>query len=111
LEALFPRLVPLKSSVIHNTKKDKKDVKDDAPPVASSYAFVKYTDEADAVASKKLNHAMLQVSPTEKVQVELASAAAQKSTQQGVSRPESSCCECGETALTTAAAAASSKEG
>jgi nucleolar protein 4 len=102
LEALFSEIGPIKkSSVIHNSKKDSKSKEDAAaPPVASSYAFVKYTDEADAVtASKKLNHAMLQVSPTEKVQVkvELASAAAQQKAQKGSAKP-----------ATTAAAAAAS---
>lgn len=116
LEALFSEIGPIKkSSVIHNTKKDKKDVKDDAPPIASSYAFVKYTDEADAVeASKKLNHAMLQVSPTEKVQVkvELASAAAQQKAQQkGKPVPKAAASAEKPSATTTTAAAASSKEG
>jgi hypothetical protein len=76
-------LVPLKVIRHSQYQKDKKDVKDDAPPVASSYAFVKYTDEADAVASKKLITPCFKYRPRKKCKVELASAAAQKSHNKG----------------------------
>jgi hypothetical protein len=58
LEAAVFEIDSLKVIRHSQYQKDKKDVKDDAPPVASSYAFVKYTDEADAVeASKTPRHA------------------------------------------------------
>jgi nucleolar protein 4 len=86
LEALFSEIGPIKkSSVItkggNNKNAAATDKDTDETIVPASYAFVKYTDEADAkTAATKLNHAMLQVSDTERVQVkvELASDAERK---------------------------------
>ena len=106
LEDLFSAIGPIKkSSVIHN-KKETDDL-----AASSSYAFVKYTDEADArKAASTLNFKTLKLSGTEKVQlkVELASAAHQK---QGTQKGSAATTTAASSVAATATVVTSNKRG